>query len=321
MVQTIHADAVRQQLRDELLARAWAVHCLNPRRDDDDMRRQTVDWVDAAADRWWSQLGDDEPATRCRAASSLQRILWPTCAPMDEWWATPLGAALRTIRPAVPSAAATPTPIVEEVVLVARVRDGLTPPRPRRASSVDVVSSVGPCDGGHLGRCRSTTPERSAMKRTLRSHRRGHRRHAVGRPVGNHCRHAIRRHRHTHARDPRRHGRRRRRRCRRRCRTSSPARCRTSRPSPARRWPTSRSAPPAPSTVVIGPIASLAVPMSGNWTVLRPSRRLREADAHAVRERHVHRARRSGTTRSSGTPLRPRPSTSCSPTAAVRSPT
>jgi hypothetical protein len=100
MAKSSHGGAVRRQLREELLARAWAMHSLNPGPADNGAQRQTVARVEASGACWWAQLCDPNPTARRHAASLLERILWPTFRPVEEWWTTPLGEALLACRPA-----------------------------------------------------------------------------------------------------------------------------------------------------------------------------------------------------------------------------
>jgi hypothetical protein len=98
-------DAVLQQLREELLARLWAMHAISPSPLTGVTRADTVARVGLVAARWSTLLRDPDPANRRRAASALERILWPAfSAPADEWWTTPLGDALAAIRNGASSA-------------------------------------------------------------------------------------------------------------------------------------------------------------------------------------------------------------------------
>jgi hypothetical protein len=97
-------DEVLQQLREELLARLWAMHAINPSSSTDGLQADTVARLDLVAARWSRLLRDPDPAARRRADSALQRILWPAfSAPADEWWTTPLGTVLAAIRAGVSS--------------------------------------------------------------------------------------------------------------------------------------------------------------------------------------------------------------------------
>ena len=92
-------DAVLQQLREELLARLWAMHAISPNPLTGLGQAEAVARVELVAARWSTLLGDPDPANRQRAGSALERILWPAfSAPADEWWTTPLGDALAAIR-------------------------------------------------------------------------------------------------------------------------------------------------------------------------------------------------------------------------------
>jgi hypothetical protein len=92
-------DAVLQQLREELLARLWAMHAISPVPLTGVTQADTVARVEVVAARWSTLLRHPDPANRQRAASALERILWPAfSAPADEWWTTPLGGALAAIR-------------------------------------------------------------------------------------------------------------------------------------------------------------------------------------------------------------------------------
>ena len=105
MDQTTRGDSVQEQLREELLARVWAVHPVSPRGLADVFARDYVARVDEASARWSSMLRDPSPTARRKAASTLQRTLWPTFRPAEEWWTTPLGELLSTTlsKPACPS--------------------------------------------------------------------------------------------------------------------------------------------------------------------------------------------------------------------------
>ena len=103
----VHGVAVRQQLREELLARAWAVFCVNPC--DGKSERQVEEQVAAAATRWSALLCASNPVVRRRTAESVQRMLWPTFRPADEWWQTPLGEAVSLGRAELPITAS-PSP-------------------------------------------------------------------------------------------------------------------------------------------------------------------------------------------------------------------
>ncbi len=92
-------DEMLQQLREELFARLWAVHAINPSSSTDGTQAETVARVELVATRWSTLLRDPDPAVRRRANCALQRILWPAfSAPADEWWTTPLGTVLAAIR-------------------------------------------------------------------------------------------------------------------------------------------------------------------------------------------------------------------------------
>src|SRR5829696_3960222 len=92
-------DAVLQQLREELLARLWAMHAISPVSLTGVTQADTVARVEVVAARWSTLLRHPDPANQQRAASALERILWPAfSAPADEWWTTPLGGALAAIR-------------------------------------------------------------------------------------------------------------------------------------------------------------------------------------------------------------------------------
>ena len=92
-------DLALQQLREELLARLWAMHTISPTTVTGAARREGALRVDVIADTWWRMLRDPDPAARQRAASLIERILWPAfSSPADEWWTTPLGAVLSTVR-------------------------------------------------------------------------------------------------------------------------------------------------------------------------------------------------------------------------------
>ena len=105
-------DAVLQQLREELLARLWAMHAISPSPLTGVTHADTVARLEVVAVRWSTMLRDPDPANRRRAAAALERILWPAfSAPADEWWTTPLGdalAAIRTDRSSAPTRDVTP---------------------------------------------------------------------------------------------------------------------------------------------------------------------------------------------------------------------
>jgi hypothetical protein len=89
-------QVVAEQLREELLARTWAVHAFLSTRDIDVGDPVIVESVDTASALWARMLFDQVPESRRRAASSLRRILWPAFGiPRDEWWSTPVGEAIR----------------------------------------------------------------------------------------------------------------------------------------------------------------------------------------------------------------------------------
>jgi hypothetical protein len=90
-------EAVRQQLREELLARAWVLDCIISKPPSGGAEA-AAERVDIAAARWSSMLRQTSPTDRRRAAEVIVRMLWPTFLPADEWWATPLGVALVTSR-------------------------------------------------------------------------------------------------------------------------------------------------------------------------------------------------------------------------------
>src|SRR5215207_11755975 len=97
-------DEVLQQLREELLARLWAMHAISPSWSSDGLPADTVARLELVATRWSRLLRDPDPAARRRADRALQRILWPAfSAPADEWWTTPLGIVLAAIRAGGPS--------------------------------------------------------------------------------------------------------------------------------------------------------------------------------------------------------------------------
>jgi hypothetical protein len=105
----IDGFAVRQQLREELLARAWAVDSLDHGAADAGGHARIVGRLEATAGRWWALLCDVRPSARRETAAHLQRLLWPTFGPTAEWWSTPLGVALLAIRPELaPAPAAGP---------------------------------------------------------------------------------------------------------------------------------------------------------------------------------------------------------------------
>jgi hypothetical protein len=94
-----------QQLREELLARLWAMHAISPATVAGAAEREGAQRVDVVAATWWRMLCDPDPTARRRAASLIERILWPAfSSPADEWWTTPLGAALSTVRSELVSA-------------------------------------------------------------------------------------------------------------------------------------------------------------------------------------------------------------------------
>jgi hypothetical protein len=94
-----HGAPGLQQLREELLARLWAMQTISPSTLTGTVRRETAQHLDAASDRWWRMLRDADPTTRRQAAAIIERILWPAFScPADEWWTTPLGAALWAVR-------------------------------------------------------------------------------------------------------------------------------------------------------------------------------------------------------------------------------
>jgi hypothetical protein len=97
MDESAHGASMREQLREELLARAWAMHAT-------DVRAATVApdvaaWIDRAVACWSAMLGDPNPTAQRTAATRLQQVLWPTFRPADEWWTTPLGEALLAADP------------------------------------------------------------------------------------------------------------------------------------------------------------------------------------------------------------------------------
>jgi hypothetical protein len=97
MDESAHGASMRRQLREELLARAWAMYAT-------DVRAVTAAadvaaWVDRAVARWSAMLGDPNPMAQRTAATRLQQVLWPTFRPADEWWTTPLGEALLAADP------------------------------------------------------------------------------------------------------------------------------------------------------------------------------------------------------------------------------
>ena len=95
-----------QQLREELLARLWAMHTISPTNLSGAVPPDTTQRADAAARRWWHMLRDPDPAARREAGSVIERVLWPAfSAPADEWWTTPLAAALLALRPGTASTA------------------------------------------------------------------------------------------------------------------------------------------------------------------------------------------------------------------------
>jgi hypothetical protein len=98
-------DEVLQQLREELLARLWAMHVIFPSSSTDGLPSDAVARLELVATRWSRLLRDPDPAVRRRADCALQRVLWPAfSAPADEWWTTPLGTVLAAIRPGGSSA-------------------------------------------------------------------------------------------------------------------------------------------------------------------------------------------------------------------------
>src|SRR4051812_23357674 len=91
-------DLALQQLREELLARLWAMHTISPTTVTGPARQESARRVDAVANGWWRMLCDSDPTARRRAASLIERVLWPAfSSPANEWWTTPLGAALSTV--------------------------------------------------------------------------------------------------------------------------------------------------------------------------------------------------------------------------------
>jgi hypothetical protein len=102
--------AVRQQLREELLARAWAMHRIVSTPPVEGVRSASSEGraVAAAVESWSVLLCGSNPTARLRTAALIERMLWPTFSPAAEWWTTPLGEAVLTARSASRPAAGTP---------------------------------------------------------------------------------------------------------------------------------------------------------------------------------------------------------------------
>ena len=102
MFDNVDDVAVREQLREELAARAWAMARVSVTGLVDRPECEVVASLDAVAIRWSALLDDPSAMTRRRAAAALERLLWPTFRPADEWWGTPLGEVLAAARPGMP---------------------------------------------------------------------------------------------------------------------------------------------------------------------------------------------------------------------------
>jgi hypothetical protein len=86
-------DPAAEQLYDELMARAWALHTVLPSVMTDVHRNDVSRRLVEAAHRHVSDLRSNRPI----ATSALLTLLWPMrCIPpaSDPWWATPLGALI-----------------------------------------------------------------------------------------------------------------------------------------------------------------------------------------------------------------------------------
>jgi len=104
MPDTTHGADVRQQLREELLARTWAMYRIVPNPPLDGMQSHAAaqSAAVAAADCLSALLCGSSPTARRRTAAVIERMLWPTFGPATEWWTTPLGEALWFARAAPP---------------------------------------------------------------------------------------------------------------------------------------------------------------------------------------------------------------------------
>ena len=107
MLESVHGADARQQLREELLARAWAMHRIVANPPIDGMPAAAAEErAVVAADSWSALLCGSTPTVRHRTAALIERMLWPTFRPAAEWWTTPLGEALLMAR-SVPCPTAT----------------------------------------------------------------------------------------------------------------------------------------------------------------------------------------------------------------------
>jgi hypothetical protein len=92
------ADPATEQLYDELMARAWALHSV-VQTAGTDVRRADVSAAIAAAARCHvSTLGSGGG----EALRTVHALLWPASdapAPDHPWWATPLGQLMRGRQP------------------------------------------------------------------------------------------------------------------------------------------------------------------------------------------------------------------------------
>jgi hypothetical protein len=70
-----HGAPWLQQLREELLARLWAMQTISPSTLTGTVRRETAQHLDAASDRWWRMLRDADP----RLADKPQRSSSGSC--------------------------------------------------------------------------------------------------------------------------------------------------------------------------------------------------------------------------------------------------
>jgi hypothetical protein len=92
----IEEAIVADQLRQEFLARAWAVNAFVAPPDIDVGDPDVAPDVGPAAAQWSRALCSPAADARDRAASALRGLLWPAfSAPHAEWWTTPLGEAIR----------------------------------------------------------------------------------------------------------------------------------------------------------------------------------------------------------------------------------
>jgi hypothetical protein len=112
-------DLIEAQLYDELYARVWAAAAVTDPPPRAVLPRPVAERL-AVTSRQWSRdlCGADRPTAE-RAAAAVATALWPTSwvpAAGDEWWRSPLGAAMRCAertvgrRPTGTTGMSTPTP-------------------------------------------------------------------------------------------------------------------------------------------------------------------------------------------------------------------